>query len=173
MMIATRIHFAERARRTFTRGYPSRNPVDLVERGVRSLDEWVRTLDAHRDQDTAVIRTGARDNFVNDDALRFKILETLEHGQAMTQDAIHDLHVSVSLATLRKSLTRYAEDRQLEVSTRLEAGLEVKRWAITKRGRQELAGHRARLRKVGVVHRAINHEETPHNRAINPDQGGA
>jgi hypothetical protein len=133
------IHFAERARQIFTRGLPSKNPVDLVEQGYRTLDEWIRVLDAQREHEACVHRTRAQVDcrFSGKNALRFSILEQLERDGFLTRRQLQDRLVSLRPAMLRKLLTRLLEGGQLETVEVPEAS-EGMRFRITQRGQREL-----------------------------------
>ena len=140
------MHVAERARRTFTRGFPSSNPIDLVESGQRTLTEWLRILSDQRDLEEQIGSTVARERcqFTNDDALRFTLLRFLSDGISRSTPELHLELRDTRLSTLRKLLYRLGESKQIEEGTRAVKGLEVTTWRITVRGQRELNGHLAR-----------------------------
>ena len=140
------MHFAVRARQAFTRGFPSKKPIDLVESGQRTLTEWLRILSDQRDLEEQIGSTVARERcqFTNDDALRFPLLRTLSDGVLRTTPELHLELRDTRLSTLRKLLYRLGESKQIEEGKRSVKGLEVTTWRIALRGRRELNGHLAR-----------------------------
>ena len=146
------MHFAERARQAFTRGFPSHSPIDLVESGQRTLTEWLRILSDQRDLEEQISSTVARERcqFTSDNALRFALLRVLSDGVSRTTPELH-LVLKSTLATLRKLLYRLVESKQIEEGTRSVKGLEVTTWSIALRGQRELNGHLARTGDGGLT----------------------
>jgi hypothetical protein len=142
------MHFAERARQTFTRGFASSNPIDLVESGERTLSEWLRILTEQRDLEEHITSHQARERsqFNNDDsALRFKVLRLLSDGSHRTTPELHLELKDTQLSSLRKLLSRLEVSLQIEAVVRSVNGLEVTHWTITLRGKRELNAHLARV----------------------------
>ena len=140
------MHFAERARQAFTRGFPSNNPIDLVESGQRTLSEWLRILSHQRDLEEQIGSTVARErcHFTSDDALRFGVLRILSDSVLRTTPELHLELKGTCLSTLRKLLYRLGESKQIEEGKGTDKGLEVTTWRIALRGRRELNAHLAR-----------------------------
>ena len=146
-------HHAERARQAFTRGFPSRSPIDLVESGQRTLTEWLRILTDQRNLEEQISSSVARERcqFTDDNALRFALLRVLSDGVSKTTPELHLGLKATRLSTLRKLLYRLGESKQIEEGMRTVKGLEVTTWRIALRGRRELNGHLARTGDRGIT----------------------
>jgi DNA-binding PadR family transcriptional regulator len=155
-------HFAERARRAFTRGFPSSNPADLVESGQRTIGEWLQILAAQRDLDEQINSHQAREHsqFNNDDgALRFKVLGLLSDHIVRTTPELHLALSQSQLSTLRKLLSRLEKSQQVEAVMRVVSGLEITYWTITLRGQRELNAHLARTTQAPLTSASMRRGE--------------
>jgi hypothetical protein len=153
-------HHAERARLIFTKGFPTSDPVVLVEMGYRTVGEWVDLLRKENEFEEAQISTLKRQTcgFSDDTSWRYKALLALCDGAIHTTAEIHlkvVKHGKIALVHLRKLLKRMAESCQIDETYRMIGGLEVTSWTITTRGYRELNAHLARVEEQGYTSASI------------------
>ncbi|MEY4529768.1 MAG: hypothetical protein RLZZ156_489 [Deinococcota bacterium] len=172
------VHFAQKARLAFIAGCPDLDaaPIDLVERGERTIDQWVQLLRTHRELETQIYSNWQRERceqqFLNDENVRFRLLGLLLDGTHWATKSLYmGLQKETTLSYIRKCLGRLLEDGQVNESTQIIRGLEVTLWSITKRGQREYNAHLARVEKASLS-RAGKSIKKPHTSASKSGKKG-
>lgn len=147
--------YAQLAAKDFQRGSSGRNPHDLVRSGERTIDDWIRTLDARRDQHERVLSNEGRLAKASRVTSRAKlsVLASLETCPAATRELRKRL--SLPPASLEGTLRALKGSRLIEDCEG--------EWRIARRGVCELAYLRSRHHKASatspLVYEPINAPE--------------
>lgn len=156
--------YAKLAARDFQRGSPCCSPFDLVQSGERSLEDWLRVLEFHRDHSERVLALeGRRTKTARvSNRTRLHILSRLERGPA----SIADLRASTGLTnnTLDPALTRLSTlglvearvERPLEPHGCWSADAGTFVWHLLPRGARELAFLRGQSAQMCIDSPVVN-----------------